>query len=163
MLRRATALSMILSLVVGCGWQVRGQSIGSGDISTKIYVQAAVDQPVAIHLRNALTLRNNLAERSNADVIVEIGPFEKDRRIAAVDQIGEANVYRITIANQVRILDSNGVVISDSSRLSLSDNYNYDRRILDAMEQEERDLITRLERQLADAILRRAIISSRTQ
>ena len=154
---------LILSLTAACGWQLRGQSAGSEDTSKMIFVRSSVDQPVAIHLRNSLELRGNLAELNDADIIIDIGPMMTNKRVAAVDQIGEADVYRITLSNQLRILDASGLEIAPRTTMSQSDNYNYDRRILDAMEQEERDLIDRLEQQLAEAILRRAIILSRSQ
>jgi LPS-assembly lipoprotein len=154
---------LILSLTAACGWQLRGQSAGNEDTSKGIFVRSSVDQPVAIHLRNSLELRGNLSELNDAEIIIEIGPLMTNKRVAAVDQIGEADVYRITLSNQLRILDSNGLEVAPLTTMSQSDNYNYDRRILEAMEQEERDLIERLEQQLAEAILRRAIILSRGQ
>ena len=159
------ALSALLStlLLTGCGWQLRGQSVGGEDTTAQIFVDARVDQPVALHLRNSLELRGNLAELTDADVVIQLSEFETNRRITAVDQIGEASVYRITISTRVHILNGQGEELAPVRTMTQADNYNFDRRILNAMEQEERDLIDRLEQQLAEAILRRAIVVSRPQ
>ena len=162
------ALTRIVALIIfsfalsACGWQLRGDSATLNTEGLRVQVVSQVNNPVAADLREQLTLSRALAVDGNEAITISVGRIRQEKRVVAVDQIGEASVYRITLSTEVTITDAAGETISPATRMSQSGNYNFDKRILDAMTEEELSLIQRLEQQLAQAIARKATILGRS-
>ncbi|MEQ3697285.1 MAG: LPS assembly lipoprotein LptE [Pseudomonadales bacterium] len=162
------ALTRIVALIIfsfalsACGWQLRGDSATLNTEGVRVQVVSQVNNPVAADLREQLTLSRALAVDGNEALTISVGRIRQEKRVVAVDQIGEASVYRITLSTEVTITDATGETISPATRMSQSGNYNFDKRILDAMTEEELSLIQRLEQQLAQAIARKATILGRS-
>ncbi|WP_298634994.1 LPS assembly lipoprotein LptE [uncultured Umboniibacter sp.] len=157
-LERIVTLLVLSFALSACGWQLRGDSATLNTDGERVGVVSQVNNPIAADLREQLTLSKALAVDGNETLTISIGRIRQEKRVVAVDQIGEASVYRITLSTEVTITDANGETVSPATRMSQSGNYNFDKRILDAMTEEEQSLIQRLEQQLAQAIARKATI-----
>lgn len=161
LLTRIVSLLVLSLALSACGWQLRGDTATLNTEGVSVAVVSQVNNPVAAALREQLTLSRALAVEGSETLTIEVGRIRKEKRVVAVDQIGEASVYRITLSTEVSMTDMNGETVSAATRMSQSGNYNYDKRILDAMTEEELSLDQRLEQQLAQSIARKATILGR--
>jgi outer membrane lipopolysaccharide assembly protein LptE/RlpB len=159
---RIFSLLVFLFALSACGWQLRGDAATFNTGGERVAVESQLNNPVAAELREQLTLSRALAVNGNETLTISVGRIRQEKRVTAVDQIGEASVYRITLSAEVTISNTNGEILSPTTRMSQSGNYNFDKRILDAMTEKEQSLIQRLEQQLAQAIARKGTILARS-
>jgi len=143
---------------MACGFQLRGSDAQQSYPNIEVQVDSKRASEIAHLLRANLSLRNDLADASASAARIEVSDYKTHRKVAAVNNIGEVSIYRITVEAMVTFYSAKGERLGQTSKISRAGNYNYDNRILNAMTQEENNLRASLNRELANAILRKASI-----
>ena len=111
----------------GCGFHLRGQALGSGQLGT-VYVQTgstAVGQDLRDYLGEAGVERSDTVEA--ADIVVVVHNEHYERRVLTVDaETGKAREYELEYRVRYSARDSQGRTLVDNDSVDLFRDYVFD-------------------------------------
>jgi LPS-assembly lipoprotein len=147
------AASMIALLVAGCGFELRGSNVLTGD-PVQIYLDAPtlVRNEVAIYLEGSNSRLLRSAE--GADVIVTVGSEVYDRRVLSVDpNTGKEREFEVSLSIPVTARSGEGKVLLPQQTITLLRDYVFDSDQLIGASREESVLRLEMRRDAAQQLL----------
>lgn len=153
-LRIFTLISLLL--LSACGWQLRGaDSASAAPNLERLRLDAAKTSNVAPIVRDLFILNDIDTGPQKPQIVIQISNEEFTSRVAAVDSVADASVYRITLSVILTIKDAEGHVLLKPTEIKQSGNYDYDKNAASSMDRVEDQVNQRLEQHVASIIQRR--------
>lgn len=156
---RAGAVLVALSaLLAACGFQLRGTQ----PVSLALQPLALACGEVPANLCKAVTeqLKLNdvdLAPRSDADYVLQLDSFARQRRASAITTSAAAAEYTLRHSVALQIITADQIPLIEPVTLTTSETYRYDETNVLAKRREESALEEQLTSRLAQQILFRLV------
>jgi LPS-assembly lipoprotein len=152
---RSIALLVVCSLLVACGFQLRGSYSFPFD---SLYLSMPETSVIGAQLRRSIRASNpNLLvpQASEAQVILLPGTEYRDRVILTVSGTGRVSELRLRYLFPYRLTDSKGRDLAPPGRIELVRDLTYDDSQVLAKQQEEALLWRDMEIDLVQQLMRR--------
>ncbi|KAB7628263.1 LPS assembly lipoprotein LptE [Alkalilimnicola sp. S0819] len=119
---------LLVSLLVGCGWHLRGQGTGASMGGAQVYLSVQGGPELENRVRSELLASQaNLVERQeNADIALFVLGERQVREIVGVDRNIDANEYELRYRLSYRVENGEGVELLPASQSSSVRSYEYD-------------------------------------
>jgi len=155
---RVLFLALILGLLSGCGFQLRG-NIDLDPGLKRMHLQGVSQfSRLGINLRQALNSSGvEVVEKlAQSDAILRISNVKFDRRLLSVSSLsGKVNEYELRYSFAVSLEDRKGKQLLAPKRLQQIRDYTYDEANVLGKGNEESRLRTEMEKDLVRQVLRR--------
>lgn len=161
-LKSAATLMLIAGMAVllsGCGFQLRGAPpVSSALEPLAVECSTPVPDTLCRSLREQLKLGNvRIAPVADADYILRLKNFERDRRASAITAQAAAAEYTLRHSVDLEVISADRVPMVATTRLTTSESYRYDETNVLARQREEETLQQQMDDRLAQqAIFRLA-------
>lgn len=142
----------VISLVAGCGWQLRGLNNLEQAPSSLQLVAESPFSPMA-QAMESVTHENNIKLDKHAQWILNLGQEALTKRTVAVTSFGSASQYELTLSVPFHYSQREGGPKGLPISMSTSRTFDYDPRNTTAKTQEEQSLLDEMRRELAFRIL----------
>lgn len=155
---RAIVFSLLVVMVAGCGFHLRGHNIGERPFPfTTLYVKAPSPTPFVAELQNNLELyKIKLASSSTtADLTLEIAYERSGKQVLALSSTGQVQEYQLDYTVSFRAYDKQLQDWISADEISLQRNLIYDAAQALAKEQEEQLLFRDMRSDAVQQVLRR--------
>lgn len=155
--RVALLTAVVLSLLSGCGFQLRGTGTGGELASLERYAWTIREASPAVEAVAATLKRFDMLEAAAApdrEVIVELRRVIESRRTISVTQLAREAEYEVLATLVYRVVNRDGTEIRGESRLSEARAYLIDRDNIMGSAREEEILRGEMNEQLAFALVR---------
>ncbi|MCS7101327.1 MAG: LPS assembly lipoprotein LptE [Burkholderiaceae bacterium] len=146
---------MLALLLAGCGFKLRGaRELPFATIYLSTGTQSALGAELARNIR-AGTSTAVVAERAQAQAILEIVSERRERDILAVNAQGRAREYTLRLRLAFRLLDAQGRELIPLTELAATRDIAFNEAQVLAKESEETLLYRDMQSDLVQQILRR--------
>ena len=154
MMRTLTAI-LLSALLVGCGFQLRGQ-VELAPVMSAPWVTGQ-DSTLVVDLRNALRQSGvqPVKDSSSATAIIDLARVDYSRSVISVDSQGTATGYTLKYEVLYRVVDRLGRVLVENTPLSFSRDLQYRSTELLQKKQEEEALKGSMRQEIVRRIIRR--------
>ena len=157
-LRSATRLvpaAVVATLLAGCGFQLRGAPpVSSALEPLAVDCSSQVAETLCRSLREQLSLGNvRLAPVADADYILRLKNFERDRRASAITAQAAAAEYTLRHSVELEVISADRVPMVATTRLNTSESYRYDETNVLARQREEETLRQQMDDRLAQQVI----------
>ena len=157
-LRSATRLvpaAVVATLLAGCGFQLRGAPpVSSALEPLAVDCSSQVPETLCRSLREQLGLGNvRLAPVADADYILRLKNFERDRRASAITAQAAAAEYTLRHSVELEVISADRVPMVATTRLNTSESYRYDETNVLARQREEETLRQQMDDRLAQQVI----------
>ncbi|WP_296934778.1 LPS assembly lipoprotein LptE [uncultured Marinobacter sp.] len=157
-LRSATRLvpaAVVATLLAGCGFQLRGAPpVSSALEPLAVDCSSQVPETLCRSLREQLGLGNvRLAPVADADYILRLKNFERDRRASAITAQAAAAEYTLRHSVELEVISADRVPMVATTRLNTSESYRYDATNVLARQREEETLRQQMDDRLAQQVI----------
>ncbi len=160
------ALGTLLSLLAGCGWQLRGFSHNT--VPDTLYLSSATRMDAfSVAVRDAMRQRA-IDQSKQAPWQLALGQEQLDQRVVAVTRIGSPSQYELTLSVSFRYTpnrpadadadagDDEAARVYLTKTLTASRVYDFDPASTVAKSEEEAMLLAEMRRELAHRVLESA-------
>ena len=136
---RLMLTAVMAALVGGCGFQLRGAPpVSSALEPLAVDCSSQVPDTLCRSLREQLNLGNvRVAPVAEADYILRLRNFERDRRASAITAQAAAAEYTLRHSVDLEVVSSDRVPMVGTTRLTTSESYRYDETNVLARQREE--------------------------
>lgn len=151
----AAAVGLVLTLLAGCGFQLRGAPPVSAALQP-LAVSCADDVPELLcqSVRTQLELGEvKLEEPGTARYVMKLSEFGQDRRASAITVQAAAAEYTLRHSVSLELVSADQIPIIANTRLTSTESYRYDETNVLAKQREEEELRTQLSDRLAQQII----------
>ncbi|UTF59980.1 LPS assembly lipoprotein LptE [Gilvimarinus sp. DA14] len=145
--------ALMLALLAGCGWHLRGSLMPPLDIDNIRIVSAEQHTQLLRELEEALLDQDIQVVEQDADYTLALAEEELRRRTVGVGADSLAAAFELRLSINYQLLDANGALISQQEQASIS--RSYDATDTTGLEREQDLLLGEMRRDLARQILRR--------
>lgn len=147
--------AVMAALIAGCGFQLRGAPpVSSALEPLSVDCSSQVPDTLCRSLREQLNLGNvRLAPVSEADYILRLRNFERDRRASAITAQAAAAEYTLRHSVDLEVVSSDRVPMVGTTRLTTSESYRYDETNVLARQREEEALRQQMDDRLAQQVI----------
>jgi len=145
----------IAALLAGCGFQLRGEPpVSSALEPLAVVCSSQVPDTLCRALREQLSLGNiSLAPVADADYILRLRSFERDRRATAITAQAAAAEYTLRRSVELEVISADQVPMVAKTRLTTSESYRYDETNVLARQREEETLRQQMDDRLAQQVI----------
>ena len=154
-LPRLSLVTLLVALVAGCGFQLRGAPPVSAALQP-LAVDCSSQAPETLcqSVREQLRLGEiKLVPVEQADYVLRLEGFEEDRRATAITAQAAAAEYTLRHSVALEVISANGIPIVANTRLNTTESYRYDETNVLAKQREEEALRLQLNDRLAQQVL----------
>lgn len=151
----AAAVGLALTLLAGCGFQLRGAPPVSAALQP-LALNCADDVPQLLcqSVQSQLELGDvDLQETGKARYVMKLGDFQQDRRASAITVQAAAAEYTLRHSVSLELISADQIPIIADTRLTSTESYRYDETNVLAKQREEEELRTQLSDRLAQQII----------
>lgn len=154
-LPRLSLVVLLVALVAGCGFQLRGAPPVSAALQPlAVDCSSQVPETLCQSVREQLRLGEiKLVPATQADYILRLEGFEEDRRATAITARAVAAEYTLRHSVALEVVSADGIPIVASTRLNTTESYRYDETNVLAKQREEEELRQQLNDRLAQQVL----------
>lgn len=154
-LPRLSLVVLLVALVGGCGFQLRGAPPVSAALQPlAVDCSSQVPETLCQSVREQLRLGEiKLVPATQADYILRLEGFEEDRRATAITARAVAAEYTLRHSVALEVVSADGIPIVASTRLNTTESYRYDETNVLAKQREEDELRQQLNDRLAQQVL----------
>ncbi|TYC57956.1 hypothetical protein FMN52_15560 [Marinobacter sp. BW6] len=147
--------AVMTALLAGCGFQLRGAPpVSSALEPLAVDCSSQVPDTLCRALREQLSLGNiNLAPVADADYILRLKNFERDRRATAITAQAAAAEYTLRHSVDLEVISADRVPMVATTRLTTSESYRYDETNVLARQREEDTLRQQMDDRLAQQVI----------
>ena len=151
---KIVAISCVLLLLGGCGFHLRGTNLTSSIPSA--YVNAARQVSMDRTVRDTLEVSGVevVSNRSGAAVVIDLLDSVQERRTVSVTKDVRTAEYALTLKLRYQVKDAGGKQLIPDRWIEASRVYRLDRQNLVGSSQEQALLLTELEQELVQQIIR---------
>ncbi|PPI85936.1 hypothetical protein KEHDKFFH_01025 [Marinobacter maroccanus] len=149
-------LSAVMAVLLsGCGFQLRGAPpVSSALEPLAVDCASQVPETLCRSLGEQLSLGNvSLAPVADADYILRLKNFERDRRASAITAQAAAAEYTLRHSVDLEVISADRVPMVATTRLSTSESYRYDETNVLARQREEEALRQQMDDRLAQQVI----------
>jgi LPS-assembly lipoprotein len=148
-------IAVMAVLLTGCGFQLRGAPpVSSALEPLAVDCASQVPETLCRSLREQLSLGNvSLAPVADADYILRLKNFERDRRASAITAQAAAAEYTLRHSVDLEVISADRVPMVATTRLSTSESYRYDETNVLARQREEETLRQQMDDRLAQQVI----------
>jgi LPS-assembly lipoprotein len=148
-------VALMAVLLTGCGFQLRGAPpVSSALEPLAVDCASQVPETLCRSLREQLSLGNvSLAPVADADYILRLKNFERDRRASAITAQAAAAEYTLRHSVDLEVISADRVPMVATTRLSTSESYRYDETNVLARQREEETLRQQMDDRLAQQVI----------
>ena len=142
-------------LLAGCGFQLRGAPPVSLALEPlAVDCSSQVPDTLCRSVREQLSLGNvNLAPVADADYILRLKNFERDRRASAITAQAAAAEYTLRHSVDLEVVSADRVPMVATTRLTTTESYRYDETNVLARQREEETLRQQMDDRLAQQVI----------
>lgn len=152
---RALLATLICSLLLGCGFQLRGL-IQVPEALKRVYLQSPPASQVALPLERQLKANGiQLLEAQEADFQLVLLSERHDRRAASLTSRAKTEEYELRSQLNFTILDNQGEPLIEPQALLVERVYRFDENNINAKDAEEALLRREMYQDLARQVVRR--------
>lgn len=154
-LPRLSLVVLLVALVAGCGFQLRGAPpVPAALQPLAVDCSSPVPETLCQSVREQLRLGEiKLVPVTQADYILRLEGFEEDRRATAITARAVAAEYTLRHSVALEVVSADGIPIVASTRLNTTESYRYDETNVLAKQREEEELRQQLNDRLAQQVL----------
>lgn len=152
-------VSLLATLVMACGWHLRGTDTSTLKTNSIHLSGESSDTYSLIHQQ--LQFKNALAPFNIASLRLTLGREEIKRRTVSTASGGLAQEYELTYTLNYRVENNQGKLLRPSTKVRLLRSYNFNRSNLTASDREEVIIRRELQNTAARQILRQLEILQR--
>ncbi|WP_040661909.1 LPS-assembly lipoprotein LptE [Nitrococcus mobilis] len=157
MLARLSQL-LVVALLVGCGWHLRGSGGGADLEGVMVYVLPEMGEGELANVTTD-TLRNYgaqvVGDQPVADWVLVLLGQQTNRRTVSVTSQGQARAYELSYTLHFRVDTAEGEALLDEQTVAPQVVYQADPQNVLGRESQERRLIEQLRRQALDLMMGR--------
>jgi len=155
LLPRLSLVTLLVALVAGCGFQLRGAPPVSAALQPlAVDCSSQVPETLCQSVREQLRLGEiKLVPVEQADYVLRLEGFEEDRRATAITAQAAAAEYTLRHSVALEVISANGIPIVANTRLNTTESYRYDETNVLAKQREEEALRLQLNDRLAQQVL----------
>ncbi|WP_136630265.1 LPS-assembly lipoprotein LptE [Marinobacter salsuginis] len=152
---RLMLTALMAALIAGCGFQLRGAPPVSAALEPlAVDCSSQVPDTLCRSLREQLNLGNvRLTPMAEADYILRLRNFERDRRASAITAQAAAAEYTLRHSVDLEVVSSDRVPMVGTTRLTTSESYRYDETNVLARQREEEALRQQMDDRLAQQVI----------
>jgi len=144
---------LLLTILAGCGFQLRGMSQLPFDSA---HVEALPGSVLAPLLRDALSSQNKLAARADAAAVrILLAEESRTKSILALSGGGKVREYRLTYRVVMAVVDSSSKELSTPTEVLLTRDFSFSDAEILAKSAEETTLNRAMEQDALRQVLRR--------
>lgn len=142
-------------MLTGCGFQLRGAPpVSSALEPLAVECSNPVPDTLCRSLREQLNLGNVRIEPvADADYILRLKNFERDRRASAITAQAAAAEYTLRHSVDLEVISADRVPMVATTRLTTSESYRYDETNVLARQREEETLQQQMDDRLAQQVI----------
>lgn len=142
-------------MLTGCGFQLRGAPpVSSALEPLAVECSNPVPDTLCRSLREQLNLGNvRIAPVADADYILRLKNFERDRRASAITAQAAAAEYTLRHSVDLEVISADRVPMVATTRLTTSESYRYDETNVLARQREEETLQQQMDDRLAQQVI----------
>lgn len=157
-LKSAATLMLIAGMAIllyGCGFQLRGAPpVSSALEPLAVDCSSQVPDTLCRSLREQLSLGNiRVAPIADADYILRLSNFERDRRASAITAQAAAAEYTLRHSVDLEVISADRIPMVATTRLTTSESYRYDETNVLARQREEETLRQQMDDRLAQQVI----------
>lgn len=148
-------IAVMAMLFTGCGFQLRGAPpVSSALEPLAVDCSSQVPETLCGAIREQLSLGNvSLAPVADADYILRLKNFERDRRASAITAQAAAAEYTLRHSVDLEVISADQVPMVATTRLTTSESYRYDETNVLARQREEETLRQQMDNRLAQQVI----------
>jgi LPS-assembly lipoprotein len=148
-------IAVMAVLLTGCGFQLRGAPpVSSALEPLAVDCASQVPETLCRSLREQLSLGNvSLAPVAEADYILRLKNFERDRRASAITAQAAAAEYTLRHSVDLEVISADRIPMVGTTRLTTSESYRYDETNVLARQREEETLRQQMDDRLAQQVI----------
>lgn len=146
---------LVVSLIAGCGFQLRGAAPVSAAVQPLAVVcNDAVPLTLCQAVEDQLRLGDvNVVERSRADYVLTLSDFRQSRRASAITRNAIAAEYTLRQRVTLSVMTADKVPLVANQEVSSSESYRYDETNILAKQREQDALTDTLIQRLSQQII----------
>jgi LPS-assembly lipoprotein len=154
-LARLSFATLLVALVAGCGFQLRGAPPVSAALQPlAVDCSSQVPETLCLSVREQLRLGEiKLVPVAQADYILRLQRFAEDRRATAITAQAAAAEYTLRHSIELEVVSADRIPIVANTRLNTTESYRYDETNVLAKQREEEALRQQLNDRLAQQVL----------
>lgn len=156
-MRRAVFTVLLVSLLAGCGFQLRGEA-RLPDFMDRTFVAAADDSTLFVRELGLLLEANGVERVSHSDAeaaTLRIESQSMSRQPLSVSGQARVREYLLVFEVNWRLEDPAGEVVLERDRMRITRDYSFDENEILAAQREEEFLRDDLSRSMASRLVRR--------
>lgn len=148
----------LATLLVGCGFHLRGGAAYALPFKTVHVKGAANDNRLITRLQDALVRAGVTLEKTPelAQVVIDLGNVTNESRVLTVGSSGDIEEYELYFGVPLAFRRSTGELLQPESAVEFTNDYSYDTTSVLAKEEERETLIGDMRTAAVREILRRA-------
>ena len=152
---RLMLTAVIAALLGGCGFQLRGAPpVSSALEPLAVDCSSQVPDTLCRPLREQLNLgKVRVAPVAEADYILRLKNFERDRRASAITAQAAAAEYTLRHSVDLEVISADRIPMVGTTRLTTSESYRYDETNVLARQREEETLRQQMDDRLAQQVI----------
>ena len=152
---RLMLTAVIAALLGGCGFQLRGAPpVSSALEPLAVDCSSQVPDTLCHSLREQLNLgKVRVAPVAEADYILRLKNFERDRRASAITAQAAAAEYTLRHSVDLEVISADRIPMVGTTRLTTSESYRYDETNVLARQREEETLRQQMDDRLAQQVI----------
>lgn len=152
---RLMLTAVMAALLGGCGFQLRGAPpVSSALEPLAVDCSSQVPDTLCSSLREQLDLGNvRVAPVAEADYILRLKNFERDRRASAITAQAAAAEYTLRHSVDLEVISADRIPMVGTTRLTTSESYRYDETNVLARQREEETLRQQMDDRLAQQVI----------
>lgn len=160
--RRTGILLVLVFLLTGCGFHLRGTQPGDG-VSQRLYIESPGATRVGMRIRDIAALTGTTLTRkpNEASAIIHILKEKDERRIMSLNLGGRGNLFDLSTRVLYELRAPNGEVILPAQELEVQREYFNNQLSPIGQGEEESQLRSEMEREAAESLIRRVLIELR--
>ena len=152
---RLMSAAVMAALLAGCGLQLRGAPPVSAALEPlAVDCSSQIPGTLCQSIREQLSLGDvRLVPVAEADYILRLRNFERDRRASAITAQAGAAEYILRHSVDLEVISADQVPMVATTRLSTSESYRYDETNVLAKQREEETLRQQMDDRLAQQVI----------
>lgn len=156
LIRPWLAISLLLLLMSGCGFQLRGQAELPEDLE-RVYVQSDASIVLTRHLRRALMSSGAqlVSDINKATAVLIVENEDQQRSVLSVSETARVREYESFYAVTFSVAKIDGAILLPKQIIELRRDYSFSENVVLAKEREQASLVRDMQVEAVQAILRK--------
>jgi LPS-assembly lipoprotein len=157
LIKNPIVLALLSTLLMSCGWQLRGGGLQALDDDKKIGTLKLLSENRSSEFYQAfqkILARQHIEENSESELLLSYSSENLSRQPLAYGSTGIPIQYQLNMSIEFSVAKRNGEWLLSPRRISARRNYDFDAELIIAKDREEQALLREMREELATQLIR---------